>query len=152
MVRPRIHDREHLAQELVLWAQLPDSLNLNAFCTSRSPMISAVYLLQMVDEDAGLAEAYSIAQACLATRREEANAAKELTDAAYKCNLRVYDKINHKQWKDELKFEKALDKETANEAAKVSESKFSEVIDQLAGFSRSNRKIDASSTNSDTKS
>jgi len=102
------------------------------------------------DKDSYLAESYTIAKSFLATRREEANAAKELSNVAYAQNLRAYDKINEAQWKEELKFEKALDKETATESAKIAESKFTDVLDQLAGLSK--RKIADKSTKSDTKS
>lgn len=124
--RPRTWDYEFLTRELIDWAERPDSLNLNAFCTQRHIMISATTLIEIKDKCPELGEAYSYAKTHLATRREEANSEKLLSDQAYKCNLRVYDAINKQDWKEEKLFEAGL----SNAQEDKSSQKLAEMVSQ----------------------
>jgi len=150
MARPREWDREYLLEELMAWARLPDSLNINAFCISLRPELDPQYLRHLVREDERFSAVYRIIKAYLACRREEANSEKLLSNQAYSSGLRVYDKFAEDQWKDELRFEKDLNKETQNQDAFGIQSKFDEVLSQLSSLSK--RKIEDNNINNETKS
>jgi len=128
--RLKTWDIDFLTRELLDWAERADSLNLNAFCTQRHIMIAPGTLLDIIDRDGEdeqpLVEAYKIAKGYLATRREEANSEKLLSDQAYKCNLRVYDAVNKRDWKKEEKFKVGLS--TAKESD--NNQKLAEMISQ----------------------
>jgi hypothetical protein len=126
--RPTERDVDFLTRELLDWAERPDSLNLNSFCGQRHIMIRPTSLIQIKDRAGNeqLSEAYDIAKSFLATRREEANSEKLLSDQAYKCNLRVYDAFNKDDWKKEKIFEAGLN--TAKEDG--NNQKLAEMISQ----------------------
>lgn len=103
--RPREFDPEYLMQELIIWARLPDSLNINAFCHSVRPEIDPLYLKQLVNKDEEFSRVYRIVKTYLATRREEAVSEKVLHDTAYSRNLHHYDQFlyDHSQDDDRIK-------------------------------------------------
>lgn len=111
MGRPREYDRENIFKQLLEWVQLPNSLNLNAFCYGCEPKISPRKLLSFVDEDDNFRELYEIAKSCVAARREEANCDKLLSDAAYGRSARYFDYFEKQHWKKEKVFESHLRKE-----------------------------------------
>jgi hypothetical protein len=149
--RPREWDTDYLMQEIIAWARLPDSLNINAFCCSLRPEIDPEYLRQLIVKDEVFSGVYRIVKAYLAVRREEANSERLLSNQAYASGLRVYDKFAEQQWKEELKFEKGLDKEIQTQDAFGIKEKFDAVLNQLSSLS-SNRKIDDNNISNDTKS
>jgi hypothetical protein len=162
MGSPRKHDRSNLAELLLAWARLPDSMNLNCFCTSLNPEIHSDYLLAMSKEDEDLSRAYKIAKTYIAGRREEANSAKEMSDAAYNKNHHVYDKFfvdanreektfDHDLAKEFERFKKRIDKEIESSDALGLQAKFDAVLDQLSALS-STRKMDDKSTSNEQKS
>jgi hypothetical protein len=89
--RPQEWDVDYIIQELAIWARLPDSLNINAFCTSLNPEIDPEYLRQISKKNPELSRTLRIAKAYLATRREEANTEKMLGDKGYAANIKHYD-------------------------------------------------------------
>ncbi len=111
MGRPQEWDREYIMQEMLAWAKLPDSLNINAFCTSLDPEIDPDYLLRLSKETEDFRRVYRIVKAYLATRREEANSEKMLSDKAFSSGLRNYDLFLKEDWKEEKTFESSLRKD-----------------------------------------
>lgn len=147
--RPRIYDREKIARELLEWASLPTSLNLNKFCATRQPPLDPLYLLEMCETDDEISRACRTAKGMLASNREEANSRKELTNQAYSSNHRVYDKFAEKQWKDEIKFEKNVEKELKKQDNAEINEKFENFVNQFESLKRNK---DDSSINNETKS
>lgn len=120
MGRPREWDREKLKLQLIAWAELPNSLNLNAFCVLPEVMISPKKLLCFVDEDEDFRELYDIAKAMLAARREEAVTEKVLAECAYNRTIRYMDCFETTYWKREKQFESDLRKsEESNKPTEV---------------------------------
>jgi hypothetical protein len=93
MVRPREHDRDQIALDLIEWARQPDSINFNKFCCTREPPIPASKLLLWAKEDDSFRTAYETAKAFLGCRREEWLSQEQLHVKAYDLNATVYDLI-----------------------------------------------------------
>lgn len=89
--RPQEWDIDFLTNELLIWARLPNSLNINGFCISLVPEIDPEYFRALVRKHAKLSQAFRIAKAHLAIRREEANSEKLLSDKAFMINAKHYD-------------------------------------------------------------
>jgi len=110
--RPREWDIDYLNQEILHWARLPNSLNINAFCHSLNPEIDPDYLLQLVKKNPEFSRTYRIVKTYLAARREEANSEKLLGEKAYVANLKHYDlflkEFEKQEEKEMLTFEKDL--------------------------------------------
>jgi len=106
--RPKEWDTDFLKREMLTWAKLPNSLNINAFCCSLDPEIDPEYLRQLVNKDPDFSRVYRIVKAYLCTRREQANSEKLLSDAAFKSALRHYDLFLKEDWKDEETFKSGL--------------------------------------------
>lgn len=89
--RPIERDREKIAKELIEWAQLPDSINLNGFCCTRFPPLAPSKLSQYRDESDMFREAFETAKSYLGERRERMLNEERLHVKAYDMNSSVYD-------------------------------------------------------------
>ncbi len=159
--RPREYDRDYIKKRLAAWAQEPSSLNINAFCCLPDIKISFDKLYIFCKDDEEFHEVYKEAKAYISSNREEANACKELSDAAYNKHLHVYDlaykhatrddkKFDVELQKDLKKFEKNLDKEVQDADSFGIKQKMDDVITQLKSLS--DRKIEDSNISNETKS
>lgn len=110
MGRPRIWDREDLFEKLLLWARLPNSLHLSAFCALYDPPLYLKKLIEFSHENEDFRESYEIAKTFLCARREEANSEwpKRLSDKAFSCNHLAYDYHAYTHWQEQKKFESSL--------------------------------------------
>ena len=108
--RPREYDPEYIMQELLLWARLPDSLNINALCHSIRPEIDPLYFKQLVNKDEEFSRVYRIVKTYIANRREEAVSEKVLSEGAFNRNLHHYDQFLYDHSKDESKYNSDLRK------------------------------------------
>jgi hypothetical protein len=108
--RPRSHDREKLMAELIEWAQLDDSINLNKFCCTRKPPISPCTLPEYANEDPVFDKAYKTAKAFIGMRREEKLTNGQLHVKAYDLNATVYDYYLKLERREQAKFESELAK------------------------------------------
>lgn len=109
--RPREHDRDKIAQEMIEWARLPASSNLNAFCVSLEPPIDPSKISNWAKEDDNFRQAYRITKSYLAKNREEMLSDGILHQAAYNRNARVYDFFENEKWEDETLFAHRLKEE-----------------------------------------
>lgn len=109
--RPIVHDRERLAQELIEWAKLPNSINLNGFCCTRNPPLSPIKLSLFRDENKEFREAFQIAKAFLAERRERMLSEETLHVKAYDINATVYDQFLREEKRAQLEYESNLKKQ-----------------------------------------
>jgi hypothetical protein len=130
--RPIVHDRERLAKELIEWAKLPTSVNLNGFCCSRNPPISPIKLSLFSNENEQFREALQIAKAFLAERRERMLSEETLHSKAYDMNATVYDYFMREERMAQAKYEADL-KAKAEQAKYDAESlkQLSAVMDQI---------------------
>ncbi len=106
--RPRKHDRDQIGLELIEWAKLPDSINLNSFCCSREPPLAPSKISQWAKECDYFRQAYEAAKAFIGARREQWLQSDHLHVKAYDLNAAVYDhfikeeKLFMEKYKSEL--------------------------------------------------
>ncbi len=127
--RPREHDRDAIALELIEWAKKEDSINLNAFCCSREPCLDPAKVCQWAREDDKFRQAYRAAKAFLAVRREKWLSSEQLHQAAYNRNAKVYDFFEREESRDEFKFQKELEAAVGKEVNANANSDVKERLD-----------------------
>ncbi len=91
MVRPREHDRDQIAIDIVEWAKRPDSINLCKFCAYYEPIIPPSKLSIWAEECKEFRKAYESAKVFLGFRREEMLNQETLHIKAYDLNATTYD-------------------------------------------------------------
>lgn len=143
-------DRVDIARQLLEWAQMPKSTNLNAFCAFCKPVISPSQLLVMSKEE-GFKIVYAVVKGIIAARREEFNARGEMTNTAFNVGCRLYDIFLDEKWKEERKFEKELDIKKPDEQSPELLEKYLQMVEVFSSPS-SQRKIEENKINIDTKS
>jgi hypothetical protein len=117
--RPREHDREQIALDLVEWAKSESSINFNKFCCTREPPIPASKLLQWAKECDEFRAAYETAKAFLGCRREEWLSSERLHVKAYDLNATVYDLIAKDEKMEMSKYDSNLRKQEDNKPTEV---------------------------------
>lgn len=110
--RPKTHEREKLAKELIEWAQLPDSINLNGFCCTRKPPLSPSMITVFRNESIEFQQAYETAKAFLADRREKMLNNETLHVKAYDLNATTYDYFLKEERKEQAEYEAKLKKDS----------------------------------------
>lgn len=159
--RPREHDRDAIMEELVEWAKLPNSLNLNGFCCSREPPISPSKITNWAKECPRFRQAYEEAKAFIAQKREQNLALGTLHVKAYDLNASVYDHFLKDERRTQLEFEAEIKKQLIEWEAKLKSEngtvdpntveQFMSLMGQLSSL-QSDRKIAAKSNKTDSKS
>lgn len=91
MGRPREHDRNKIAEDMIIWAAKEDSLNLNGFCAEQ--LIDPSKITNWAKEDDNFRQAYNISKSILAHRREKGLINGTLHVKAYDLNANVYDRF-----------------------------------------------------------
>jgi hypothetical protein len=110
--RPREYDREEIFKQLLQWAELDTSINLNEFCFFFcNPKVSLKTLIVLSKETPEFSESYAIAKCACHVRRERANSLKTLSDAAFNRNARRYDYLEMEGYIEEKTFESSLRKD-----------------------------------------
>jgi len=109
--RPREHDREQIAIDIITWARLSDSININKFCAYYEPIIPHAKMCSWAREDPLFRQAFDCAKMFLAFRREEKLNRNELHVKAYDLNAPVYDLFLRDEKREQLEFESALRKQ-----------------------------------------
>lgn len=149
--RPREHDRESIVLELIEWAKLPDSINLNGFCCTREPPLSPSFITRWAKECAIFRQAYEAAKAFIGIRREIMLSNQTLHVKAYDLNAKVYDHFLKEERQEEMIFESKINSEKA-EVSKDLVDQFSAIMLQVASLQAKHRdrKISDSNINPDT--
>ena len=109
--RPREHDREQIAKDMIEWAKLPDSINLCGFCCSREPPMPPSKITQWAKECDEFRKAYETSKAFLGNRREHLLNAELLHVKAYDLNAKTYDAFLDDKVKEHASFESSLRKD-----------------------------------------
>ena len=104
--RPREHDREKIAKDLITWAKKDSSINLNEFCALNSIVPPKIAL--WAKEDDYFRSAYEEAKAYIGYRREQKLNSGELHVKAYDLNANTYDYFLKKERRDQLEYEAKL--------------------------------------------
>ena len=92
-------DHVKIGRDLLAWAQLPDSINLNKFCAIYN--LRPTSISDMAKKHPDFTRAYEITKAHLAARREELLNSDKLHVKAYDLNATVYDQFTREE-KDRL--------------------------------------------------
>lgn len=111
MGRPREHDREEIADQLVEWASYEDSINLCGFCCTRQPPIAPSKITIWAKEDDHFRKAYETAKAYIGWRREKMLNMDMLHVKAYDLNAETYDHFMKEEKRQKAEYEASLRKE-----------------------------------------
>lgn len=150
MARPREHDRDQIAKDMLIWARKDDSLNLNGFCGWYEPPIAPSKITIWAKEDDWFRKAYECVKAILAIKREQKLSDGTLHAKAYDLNARVYDHFLKEEWKESLSYEAQL---KLKEVETVTEEQKSHVASLFSMFNdQSARNIEDKSKIKDAKS
>ena len=117
--RPREHDRDQIALDLIEWAKKEDSINVNKFCAMYNPPFACKKLSEWSHEDPRFRESYDIAKTFLAFRREEWVSTDMLHVKAYDLTAAAYDHVVKEERMLQSTFESNLRKEQEKSAPNV---------------------------------
>ncbi len=106
--RLREHDREDIADKLIVWAKLDSSINLCKFCFENEIVPQKLSEWAKVDEK--FREALQFARVCLGFRREEKLNNGEINTVGYNLNASTYDYFLKEEKRDQLTFESEIRK------------------------------------------
>lgn len=149
MARPREHDRDKIAKELLEWAEEETSLNLNKFCALNK--LPPSKLSEFAKEDKLFRESYELAKSHLACRREEYLTDGMLHVKAYDLSVAAYDYFVKEERRDQAQFEVGIKKQNDVNVTEDIKAMFNDTMNQLSSL-QSERKIVESNINKDTKS
>ena len=119
--RPRIHNREKIAEDLIFWAQKPGSINLNNFCCHYNPPIDPSKLSHWSKESEEFRQAVNIAKSYIADRREEWMRSNKMDKTSYSMNLTTYDFFVREQRENHARFMASLSPKESESKNKVTE-------------------------------
>lgn len=126
--RPREHNREQIAKDLIEWAKKPDSINLCKFCAYYEPIIPPSKMSEWAAQDNTFREAYEAAKLFLGFRREEMLSKDQLHVKAYDLNATVYDYFMDEKKEKTARFESSLGKDQVTEAIKEEFKELSKML------------------------
>ncbi len=106
--RPREHDRDQIALDIVKWAAKDDSINLCKFCALYNPIIPPNKLTLWAKESESFRQAYESAKLFLGYRREEWLNQECLHVKAYDLNAETYDYFLKDEKRNKAEFESQL--------------------------------------------
>jgi hypothetical protein len=144
--RPRQHDRELMAKDIIEWVQDEDNWIIKEWRIKH--MMTRDTVMEMCRDSKVFADAYKYANDKIASRRERMHFLGEMKDNLFNRMLRVYDKDIDSQERDNLAYEYSL-KEKSQQITPETLSKFEEVISQL---DRSRSALNKLETNNNTES
>lgn len=106
--RPRTHDRQQIAKDLIDWAKKDGSINLCKFCAHYDPPIPPQKMTQFANESVEFREAYESAKMFIGARREEMLNDNRLHVKAYDLNATTYDYFLKHERRQQAEFEAML--------------------------------------------
>lgn len=130
MGRPREHDRDKIAKELLEWSTNPTAFNLIQF--TRPRMLSVTKLPDWADEDANFREALKLAKESIAMNRFEAAVEGVLPFSEVHRNEYNYDPLHKAHARDEKEFDLQLELRKLDHAHKLKVNENKELGNQAA--------------------
>jgi len=146
--RPRTHNREQIAKDIIEWARKPDSINLCKFCAYYDPPIHPSKLANWAKECEKFRQSYDIAKLFLGSRREEWLNQDLLHVKAYDLNATNYDYFLKEEKRSQQEYENTLAKAIHEVATDDQKKQHSELIQQLKDLQAA-RKTASKSSNID---
>ena len=103
--RPREHNREQIAIDIIEWAKKDDSINVNKFCAYYDPPFPCRKLSEWSKECNHFRESYETAKNFLAFRREEWLNNENLHVKAYDLTAAAYDFVIKEERQEQARAE-----------------------------------------------
>lgn len=129
--RPREHNREQIAIDIIEWAKKPDSINLNKFCVNYEPPFPPTQLSIWGSQEPEFRKSVEIAKGHLAARREEKLNSEELHVKGYDLNASVYDLLIRDERRQQLEFESKLKAQEVSTVSEQQEAQHKALMNQL---------------------
>lgn len=142
MGRPREHDREQIAIDIIKWAEKDDSINVNKFCALYEPKFSTKKLSEWSKEDENFRESYDIAKAFLAFRREEWLNEDKLHVKSYDITAAAYDYIVREEKRSQAEFEAKIKSPQDNQVNEEDRSLLESLLSQLSSLQSARNKAE----------
>lgn len=142
--RPREHDREQIAIDMIKWAEKYDSINLCKFCALYEPKIPPYKLSIWAKEDEEFRKAHEIAKAFLGFRREEWLNTEKLHVKGYDLNAQTYDFFLKEEKRQQAEFESSLKSQEQIAVSEHDNKRFDDLMQQIKEL-QSDRSIASSS-------
>jgi hypothetical protein len=117
--RPREHDRDEIATQMLEWVKDEESVSLNQFCCTREPPLSPSMVLLWSKECIEFRRAYEKTKAYIGFRREQRLNSGKLHVKAFDLNATVYDLFTKEDRREQAKYESDLKKEADKEVASI---------------------------------
>lgn len=117
--RPRVHEPLKLADELIEWAKQEDSINLNAFCCTRDPLLPYSSYKSILEVSKEFSAAHEIAKQFIAYRRESWLNEERLHVKSYDLNALTYDQFLKEEKRQQCEFEANLRKQEEAKAQQI---------------------------------
>lgn len=117
--RPREHDRNQVALDMIEWARRDDSINLCKFAALYNPPIAPSILISWTKTDPEFHKAYETAKQFLGFRREEMLNKDMLHVKAYDLNATTYDPYLKLERMEMSSFDASLRKETETKPTEI---------------------------------
>ncbi len=130
MSRPREHDRDQVALDMINWAQLDTSINLNEFCAINK--MSPSMIIRWSKENDLFRQSYELVKAHLAWRRENWLNSEALHVKAYDLNATNYDMFLRDERRAQAEFEAGLKLQTDSQVPEVLNEKVDLLMKQLS--------------------
>jgi len=144
--RPKEHDRDKIAKNLLEWAEEETSLNLNKFCAINKLPPSKLSLFAKENDE--FRQSYELAKAFLAVRREEYLTDGMLHVKAYDISVAAYDYFVKEERRDQTQFEASIKKQNDINVSDDIKEMFEDTMTQLSSL-QSERKIADSNINNE---
>lgn len=152
--RPREHDRDAIAEELIEWAKKEDSINLCGFCCSREPPLAPTKVTDWARECSRFRVAYETAKMFIGARREANLNKGKLHVKAYDLNATVYDHFLKDEKRLQMELELDIKKQLIEWEAKLKSSgnvvdeavleQFNALMGQLSALQEARKMADKS--------
>ena len=141
--RPREHNREKIAQEMLEWAKLDTSTNLLQFCTNREPPLPSYMLCEWADTDKDFHKAYRIAKDFLGWRREQKLSQGLLNSRAYEASCSAYDYIVRREKRKQMEFEHSLKLQQEAQTSEATDEAYAKTIKMLKSMQEDGKNQDS---------
>ena len=144
--RLRTHDRDQIAVDMIEWALLEESTNLNGFCGIKR--IAPSKTSQWAKEDEFFRQSLEITKAILADRRERMLSAGLLHVKGYDLSARAYDYFIREDCIEMMKLQIQLKQAEANQVSEEVNKGMDAILSQISSLQdnsrtdRSKNKID----------
>jgi len=147
--RPRKHNRDQIALDLLEWVQKDDSTNLCGFCADM--MLDPKKIFLWSNEDEEFRHCVDIAKMHIARRRENMVSSRLLYSKAYEMNAPVYDLFLKEEKQLQAKFESRLKQDEQSVVKEEDKERFDAIMNQLLSLQSSSNQA-TSNINKEDKS